>query len=306
MYYSINIIRELRQMTDRKKRILAHILAILVIISLLGLSLFYDAYHTAPSRFQVRYETLDSVFIPNQMDDVTILYFSDLDYGTYMDYDRFAKLTNTINGLSPDIIVFGGDLFDQDARVTDQSRREVTELLSSMNAPLGKFAVPGDFDYLSPDLPQTVQEILFDSGFELLVNSSIILRNNGSESITLTGLDSGLYGHPDITAAFANISRAGYNIVVSHTPDLIEDVPSDLADYALSGHSHGGQAYWVFGALYTPPMAEVMFRGKHTVKGLYTLDISNGVGTTIEDVRFLANAEVVLYRLKHHSVNEAE
>ena len=288
-----------------KKRILAHILSILLVISLIGLSLYYDAYNTAPARFQVRYETLNSMFIPSQMDDVTILYFSDLDYGTYMDSTRLEKLTETIRELSPDIILFGGDLYDQNADITEQSKTELTAALSSLKAPLGKFAVLGDFDYRTHDLPETVQSILFDSEFELLVNSSVILRNNGSESITLTGLDSGLYGHPDIEAAFANIGRAGYNIVLSHTPDLAEDLPSDLADYVLSGHSHGGQAYWGFGALYTPPMAEVYFRGKHTVKGLYTLDITNGVGTTVEDVRFLANAEVVFYRLKHHSVDES-
>ncbi len=292
-------------MKTDKKRILVHILSILLVISLIGLSLYYDAYNTAPSRFQVRYETLESVFIPSQMDDVTILYFSDLDYGTYMDRKRLDKLAGTINELSPDIILFGGDLFDQNARIGEQERTDVTEVLSSMDAPLGKFAVLGDFDYRTPELPGIVQTVLFDSSFELLVNTSVILRNNGSESITLTGLDSGLYGHPDIDAAFANIGRAGYNIVLSHTPDLADRMPSDLADYVLSGHSHGGQAYWGFGALYTPPQAEMYFRGKHSVKGLFTLDITNGVGTTGEDVRFLANAEVVLYRLRHHTVNEA-
>ncbi|MBQ1439409.1 MAG: metallophosphoesterase [Solobacterium sp.] len=289
-------------MKTDKKRILVHILSILLAISLFGLALYFDAYNTAPSRFQVRYETLDSVFIPSQMDDVTILYFSDLDYGTFMDRKRMEKLTGTINELSPDIILFGGDLFDQNARISEQERTDVTELLSSMHAPLGKFAVLGDFDYRTPELPETVRSVLFDSDFELLINTSVILRNNGSDSITLTGLDSGLYGHPDINAAFANIGRAGYNIVLSHTPDLAEDMPSDLADYVLSGHSHGGQAYWGFGALYTPPQAEMFFRGKHDIKGLFTLDITNGVGTTEQDVRFLANAEVVLYRLKHHNM----
>jgi predicted MPP superfamily phosphohydrolase len=46
----------------------------------------------------------------------------------------------------------------------------------------------------------------------------------------------------------------------------------------------------------------MFFRGKHDIKGLFTLDITNGVGTTEQDVRFLANAEVVLYRLKHHNM----
>ena len=291
-------------MDDRKKKILMHILSIIVFISLIGLVLYYDAFNTAPSRFQVRYETLRSVFIPDQMDDVTILYFSDLDYGTFMDKKRLEKLTETINSLSPDVILFGGDLFEQSAVISETKKQELITCLSSLHAPLGKFAVTGDVDCYTVGNREAAADILFQSDFELLINSSVILRNNGSGSITITGLDSGLYGNPDINAAFANVSRAGYNIVLSHTPDLAEQIPSDLTDYLLSGHSHGGQAYWGFGALYTPPMAEVFFRGKHRINDLYTLDISNGVGTTIQDVRFLAGAEVVLYRLNHIRVDE--
>ncbi len=286
-------------MNDVKKKILFHILSILLFISLITLAFYYDAFYAAPSRFNVRYETLSSVFIPNQLDDVTILYFSDLDYGTYMNETRLKKLTDTIRSLSPDIILFGGDLFDQNAAVTEESTQTLISYLSSLHAPLGKFAVPGEFDYQYPD---EVQKILFESDFELLLNSSVILRNNGSESITLTGLDTGIAGNPNTDAAFANVSRAGYNIVLCHTPDTAETLPMDLTNYVICGHSHGGQAYWGFGALYTPPMAEIFFRGKHTVNNLYTVDISNGVGTTLEDVRFLANAEVVLYRLKHKNI----
>ena len=292
-------------MDNPKLRIIRRILIVLALIAALSLALVYDAFYKAPSRYQVRYETLESVFIPDQMDNISLLFFSDLDYGTFMDEQRLTKLTKAISDLSPDLIVFGGDLFDEAVLAPGSKDTDaLVRCLGSLQAPLGKYAVFGDFDCRTPEMQERVQEILFASDFELLINSSVLIRNHGSGSITLTGLDSGLYGHPDMDAAFANVGRTVYNIVISHTPDLCEDLPADLTNYVLSGHSHGGQAYWGFGALYTPPMAERYFRGKHTVHNVFPLDITNGVGTTLEDVRFLSNAEIVLYRLKHKAMTD--
>jgi len=292
-------------MDDKVKRVLIRILMILILTAGIALSLYYDAWYAAPSRYTIRYETLNSVFIPDQMDNISIAYFSDLDYLHFMKQERLRKLVNTINELSADVIIFGGDLYDQSPeRISESNTQELISILKELKAPLGKFAVLGDFDYQSADMPDYVRYILYESDFEVLTNQSVLLRNCGSGSVTLTGLDSGLGGHVDMDTAFANVSRATYNIVISHTPDLADDVPVDLTDYMISGHSHGGQAYWLFGALYTPPMAEVYFRGKHSIRDLFTLDISNGVGTTEEDVRFLAGAEVVLYRLRHKAMSE--
>ena len=294
-------------MDSQKKKIIIIIFSVLILTSLFGATLYYDSYFTAPSRFQVRYEILRSMFIPDQMDDVKILFFSDLDYGTFMDEKRMDKLCSRINELRPDIILFGGDLIDQSSPTLNEATAVMLcEKLYNLQAPLGKFAVLGDFDCRSPEETELIRQVLFESEFELLENRSIILRNNGNESITLTGVDNGMNGVPDITSAFANVSRASYNIVLCHTPDMAEYMPVDLTDYMLSGHSHGGQAYWGIGALYTPGMAEIYFRGKHLIDDLYTLDISNGTGTTIEDVRFLSNAEIVLYRLKHIGVYDPD
>ena len=123
-------------------------------------------------------------------------------------------------------------------------------------------------------------------------------------SITLVGIEPQSSDHQDLAAAYSSVSRTAYTIALCHTPDTAALVSSELTDYFLAGHSHGGQAYWGFGALYMPEYAQEYFRGKHTVSG-FTLDITNGVGTTIQDVRFLANAEVVRYELKHKAVTDS-
>lgn len=275
------------------------ILLICTLVLIIG-GLIYDAHYKAPSRYNVRYETLSSIFIPKQLDDVSILFFSDLDYNHFMNEDRLNKLTNKINSLSPDVIIFGGDIFDQDCgNLNDETKETVIKYLKSLNAPLGKFAVYGDLDHRSTQMEDTVNEILYASNFEVLNNKAVMLRNNGSQSISLIGLDSGLYGNQDITNAYKNVSRTNYTITICHTPDTADEVPSDITNYFLAGHSHGGQVNYGFKAKYIPKMAEHYTFGKHKINDRFTLDITNGVGTTVEDVRFLADAEIVMYRLNH-------
>ena len=282
---------------------------ILIVLGVLVLSagvMAWDAFYSAPSRFNIRYETLSSVYIPGQMDDVSILFFTDLDYGPYMDEARLKKLVETINGLAPDVVVFGGDLTDSSVKTISASARQaLTENLTAINAPLGKFAVYGDNDCLSKEKTTATAEILYAADFEILTNASVKLRNTGSESVALVGLGNGINVYQDVSAAYANVPRTAYAITVCHTPDTAAVVPSDITKYFLAGHSLGGQVYWFFNSLYKPAMTDIYFRGKYTVNGTFTLDISSGTGTTGRDVRFLSNAEVVLYRLEHKVLTES-
>lgn len=282
---------------------------ILIVLGVLLLSagiMAADAFYSAPSRFNIRYETLSSVYIPGQMDDVSILFFTDLDYGPYMDEARLKKLVETINGLAPDVVVFGGDLTDRSVNtISASARKALTEKLSAINAPLGKFAVYGDNDCTSQQKTTATAEILYAADFEILTNASVKLRNTGSESVALVGLGNGINVYQDISAAYANVPRTAYAIAVCHTPDTAAVVPSDITKYFLAGHSLGGQVYWFFNSLYKPAMTDIYFRGKYTVNGTFTLDISSGTGTTGQDVRFLSNAEVVLYRLEHKVLTES-
>lgn len=282
-----------------KTRILFGFIAVLLTVSTVSA----DAFFFAPSRITTRYETLNSIYIPNQLNDVRILYFSDLHYGLFMDDERLDHVIERINALVPDVIIFGGDIFDQSvSTVSSQKRQHLTEAFAKLKAPLGKFAVFGDTDRTNDTRRTDVEQILYYSDFEILQNTSIKLRNLGSQAISITGLDSMVNGTPDVSAAFANISPTTFNIVVAHTPDQAATVPTDLTNYFIAGHSFGGQAYFILRSLYSPEGAEVFLRGKHNISDAFTLDISSGVGTTASDVRFLSNTEIVLYRLQHKTI----
>ncbi len=274
------------------------IILFLFLVAVMG-TLYYDATVVAPSRFVIRYETFRSNKIPPQLNDVTLLFFSDVHYDHFMDEVRFEKLITLIEKASPDVIVFLGDLLYTDS--TLQSSEEISTLQNQLNrleAPLGKFAILGDTDLQSFSRKELVSSLLQNSGFEIITNQAIHIRNKGAESISLVGMDSLLNGTPLIQDTFSSVSSNLFTLVIAHEPDLIEQLPTNLIDLQVSGHSLGGQVFFpLLGPTKTFEGAQRYQRGKYTVAST-RLDITNGVGTLDEDIRFLTNAEVVLYTLK--------
>ncbi|MFV0552587.1 MAG: metallophosphoesterase [Anaerorhabdus sp.] len=277
------------------------ILIVLTLLVFLVGGLCYDTFYVAPTRFTVRYENISSEKIPAQLNDINILFFSDVHYNNYMTPERFQEVVQLINNAAPDIVVFVGDLFDHPSVLlpNEEVTATLTAQLKEINAPLGKFAVLGNHDLESSTTKELVTSVLSNANFEIITNRSILIRNKGSEAIGLVGLDSQLLGNPDITSAFANVSPNSFNIVVLHTPDIADSLTSDQVDLQVSGHSHGGQVYFpIFGSFYTAPYAEVYNKGKYKIDDKFILDVMNGVGTTKADIRFLSDPEVVMYRLQ--------
>ena len=282
------------------KKILIVLLTLAVVIAFVVL----DALIIEPSRITVRRENLESEKIPKAMNGMQICYFSDLDYGLYVDKERIQKIVSEINELNPDAVIFGGDLYDDSVTPDDTGNQIISSALKQISAPYGKFAVYGDHDDTSDDLKSVTDSIYASSGFEVLSNTSISLHKKTSSSITLVGIGNGITGKCDIETAYSNVSSNNYVLTVCHTPDTADSVPMDLTDYFLAGHSHGGQVNYLFGALVTPQMAVNHLHGKTVIQDSFTLDITDGIAPTMKNIRFLTSNELVVYRLVHKDPEE--
>lgn len=282
------------------KKILIVTLSIAVVIAFIIL----DALIIEPSRITVRRENLESEKIPETMNGMQICYFSDLDYGLYVNEERLQKIVSEINELGPDVVVFGGDLYDASITPDDTSSRIISSALKKINAPYGKFAVYGDHDDASDDLKSVTDSIYASSDFEVLSNTSVSLHKKTSSSITLVGIGNGITGKCDIEAAYSNVSSNNYVLAVCHTPDTADSVPMDLTDYFMAGHSHGGQVNYLFGALVTPEMAVNHLHGKTLIQDSFTLDITDGIAPTMKNIRFLTSNELAVYNLVHKEPEE--
>ena len=284
-------------MNTTLKKVLIGVLTVLIIGGLLTL----DALYLAPKQLKVRYETLSSPVIPEDLNGLSICVFSDLHYNNYVDKTRAQKIVDTINEQNPDVVIFLGDLFDHPSVNVpgEVAQEDLISLLSSINAPYGKFAVYGNHDLESPTATEIVSQVLYKGGFEIKKNENFKIHLGKKAGIQMIALDCQLLGTIDPVAAFANSDENLYRMVICHTPDTIDELSDYPFDYMVAGHSHGGQLYIpLIGAIYIPQYAYNYNHGKYVIDNK-TLDITNGVGTTRKDIRLFADQEIVIYRFYH-------
>ncbi len=275
----------------------------LLIFALIAAVVFFYSIFVSVERLTVDYNTITSSKIPLAMEDVKIAFISDLQYNRFMDKERLSAMVKTINEVKPDIVIFGGDIFDLPLTYVpnDATKQEVSQLLKQIEAPLGKFAVLGEQDNVDEGVRSMVVDALMDSDFELLNNTAKRLRNGTDDSITLIGVDSLINGTPDFNLAFANAPEEQFRILVTHCPDLVqaEGFASNRVDLMLAGHSHAAQIYIpLIGSLSSDEGATLYNHGKHRIDHMI-LHITNGMGTTTMDMRLFSPPQMIVYRLKH-------
>lgn len=279
-----------------KKFIITISVVILLIACVVWKSISYDSHHIT-----IRSEVLKSNKIDPSLDGTSIVYFTDLHFGTYTNINDLNKCVELINKLDPDVIVFGGDLIDSDTNITQEQKQELISKLKALKASQGKYYIHGNHDLFTVDRCTEITEILSLGDFTSLVRNNFKIYNGTNSYFNIVGLDSLLYGNPDISPAFSDIDSSKYTISFVHCPDYFDKLPLESIDYVIAGHSHGGQIYIpLIDNLYRSKGAEKYFHGKHK-KNATVLDISNGVGLTRYNVRFNANAEIVYYKLKSSS-----
>ena len=276
---------------------LKKIATVLLAICILTALAYVNAVSVNTKQLSLREETLLSGKIDEDTDGLLIAYFSDLDYGRFIDRDFLDKTIEKIALFQPDIILFGGDLFDISVidGISEEDLDYLASSLNSLKARFGKYAVYGDDDLR---VREKADYVYGNSGFKILDNRSQSVSIDRNSSISLIGIAPAVEGGPDPVSSFSGNGSVHYTIVLSHCPDLFDDLREYEYDYFLSGHSRGGQINLPLISLFgRPEGCREYYFGKITRNGK-TLDITNGIGRIETDARFLADAEVVFYTLR--------
>ena len=83
--------------------------------------------------------------------------------------------------------------------------------------------------------------------------------------------------------------------MLTHTPDYFEDVDVSNTDLALAGHTHGGQVslFHKYAFAHFSKYGNRFLTGlKYNSKGIPVI-ISNGIGTSLKDIRLFTPSEIV-------------
>ena len=217
---------------------------------------------------------------------------TDVHLGHIVKNGELDRLVKSVNALKPDIIVFGGDLIDEDLKpVIDH---DLGAHLKELAAPLGIYAVYGNHEYIGGAIPAaqylTAHNIRIIRDEAVLINNAFYLVGRDDRSSARFG------GTPraGVNTIVAGIDRSKPVIFLDHQPYDLHEAEQAGIDLQISGHTHHGQI-WPFN-LITGLIYEVSSGYKR--KGNTHIYVSNGYGTWGPPVRLGNRPEFVEINLR--------
>lgn len=163
---------------------------------------------------------------------------TDLHIGEGVGDKHVRQVVDTLLSLQPDAILFGGDFIDHDAKYAYQEG--IINEMRRLKARDGIYFVPGNHEYR---LDSVANFTWVDKVGGTLLIDSIVYPRNGAYSII--GRDD--YWHNDtrkpLGTLLDELQPKAYNILLEHTPEGLDSLRGTPLDYALYGHTHGGQLF---------------------------------------------------------------
>ena len=233
--------------------------------------------------------------VPAAFNGYKILHLSDLQNQSFGKNQK--TLLKKIKTISPDAIVFTGDLLDRNKTDVDKALAFMEEAVQL--API--YFVSGNHDHQSGCWDE-LAEGLTEIGVVVLENGKTTITK-GEDEITVIGLADKLVNpyYKSVLQSFCNgLEMDTFTILLSHRPELFEYYVEMGVTLAFSGHAHGGQIRLPFvGGLFAPHQG---FFPSYT-SGMYIEDdtamvVSRGLGNSVFPFRIFNRPELVVVTLE--------
>lgn len=271
------------------KKILKIFITMLILIILL---LLYSRF-IGTIGLNTKEYTIEDNNISNDFDGIKIVHFSDMHYKRMITKDRIDKIINEINLINPDIVIFTGDLIDQDSEINEDDITYLKEVLSKINAKYGKYSVIGNHDY-SIDI-EILRSIYKESNFNLLENSYDIIYGKDNNKLYIGGISTGAFS--DIVLNKMKYDEESYKIIILHEPDYTDEIISLNPNLILGGHSHNGQVNIPYLKKYFVPTGSKKYYDEHYLVNNTNLYISSGIGVSRYNFRLFNHPSINFYRI---------
>lgn len=211
-----------------------------------------------------------------------IIQFSDFHYGSSAGQKELEKTVIKINETKPDVIIFTGDLIDEDYKLSSDEKEMITQKLSSLKAELGKYYVTGEEDF------DEATSILNLAGFINLNVGEQLIYNNSKHPIIIASEKTVRNYEEDEKA------KSLFKILALHNPNDADKYKDYNFDMIIAGHTHNGQ-------INIPKIKELLIKGKHKKNHEWInnteLFVNPGIGTSKINARLFNHPMIYLYRL---------
>jgi uncharacterized protein len=222
-----------------------------------------------------------------------VAFLSDLHTGSHSDdVARLNAIVDEAAALAPDLVLFGGDYVNMQpfggGRVPP---RTIAAALSRLEAPLGRFAILGNHDYVYGE--RAVADALEHHGIPVLDHARRGMRFE-NHAIDLVGVPDAHVTRAEAYALLAGLSAQRPTIVLAHDPVWFAHLPAG-PHLMLAGHTHGGQIRLPgIGVVRTATKAPRRWiHGLIEERGQY-LYVTSGIGTSGLPLRWGVPPEIAV------------
>lgn len=210
---------------SKKKKVIKKatlfILVILFLVTAFNVSLKITRYDI----------TTPKLNIPIRLALITDLHSCDYGQGQ-------QDLINAVNQAQPDIILFGGDMVDDEL-----PEEKAYEFLAAIGAEYPSYYVSGNHEFWSNNM-KYIKEKIQSFGITILEGEERTLMIEG-EKINIFGIDDPEIGEQSYYEQLSKAERQSpaedFSILLAHRPERIQEYMEYDFDLILSGHAHGGQ-----------------------------------------------------------------
>jgi hypothetical protein len=213
---------------------------------------------------------------------------SDIHLGTILNTTSLNRLTSSINSYHPDIVIFAGDILDEE--LSPIIRDDIGKPLKNIVSPLGVWAIPGNHEYIGNFAKAA--NYLKSLNINLLVDSTVLIDS----SFYLVGRDDKDANRfagkkrAELATLMSSVDRSKPIILLDHQPFKLYEGEKEGVDLQLSGHTHQGQFFPI--TLIVKRMYEDSWG--YLKKGNTNIYVSSGYGTWGASVRIGTQSELVI------------
>jgi uncharacterized protein len=222
---------------------------------------------------------------------MNIVIASDIHLGTIVGKKRFDRMITSINDLNPDLVLFPGDIVDED--IAPVIRENIGESLMTIKSKYGVYGITGNHEYIGG--VEKACQYLSAHNVTMLRDSSVKINN----CLNLVGREDRSINQfrgkkrKLLSELIEQVDRNYPIILMDHQPFKLEEAQQCGVDIQLSGHTHHGQL-WPLN-LITENVYELSWG--LTKKGDTQYYVSCGLGTWGPPIRVGNRPEIVNIKL---------
>jgi predicted MPP superfamily phosphohydrolase len=218
---------------------------------------------------------------------LNVVVASDFHLGTIVGRARLERIVDKINSLNPDVVLFPGDIVDED--LTQVSKNNIGEPLRTIRSRFGVYAATGNHEYIG----SIEKAAAFLTGHDVILLRDRAIKVAGTfYLIGREDLSANRFGgqqRKNLSELMKDVDKNYAVILMDHQPFRLKEAAECGVDLQLSGHTHNGQIWpinYIIRLVYELPWG-------YKENGDTHYYVSNGVGTWGPPVRIGNRPEIV-------------